>query len=773
MQSNNVAAVNWFTKHRDEIIYPEQCDKELDRIIEQITGKFQENNLKNVAEGVYKVLKDSDFFNNLCSDSRLPVCSLFHHLKNTAGIAVCLTLQQLTPDFKKKCLEEYEIPAEKYSDIDFISLIRLASLLHDIGKPRSYTGNKSYTEFHVHTTQTREIISSILEGARVELVSTYQLDKILPELTSKHHSREAHTTLEKLINNADSLASAADRTYEITAELEGSVLTVESSDRIFPHEIHFDGGDLQCLDSPHAEIIGYKSKISKRVKKKRDVVTLRLFYDSVVQGELVKYTGGEKPAEGRIALLSLDIMQIQEYIAETDKLPMLRGASLTVEEVLESACQVISQNVCEEAVLFKGGGNLLCFAPAHEEMCHEIKNLIERKVREFSKGGLRTAVVTKDYDLADLKNFSSIVEDLYREIEREKNRAQTHSILRTSDICQYCFKRKAGRFNDERICEVCAEKKHRGRERGKARMQEIIKKYNLLPPENLEHIGSTIAVMVVDGNMMGRIFTQTRTPAEYSYKSDTFDRKFRETVRKTIEDFIGDPELRTLITYNDHIGLDCLYLGGDDALIIINARGAFQFCHRLIKNVSSEFNFSKKFFNGEEFTNPTVTVSCGIAIADNRFPIYFLLDAARKMESAAKKAFREKTWTDELNLIRLPSGSLAFTAVSTAMPSDEHEVFTLPEDEQRLNALHSLILKSLKEEHRSNIANLITCRDSAEEQLNLIKYLYASGYRKQTQPLQWLDECEEMVRILRDEKLFKSAKMLIPQIWHFSGDENP
>ncbi len=189
----------------------------------------------------------------------------------------------------------------------------------------------------------------------------------------------------------------------------------------------------------------------------------------------------------------------------------------------------------------------------------------------------------------------------------------------------------------------------------------------------------------------------------------------------------------------------------------------------LIKNVHKSFDFSRKFFDGILFENPTVTISCGISIADAKFPIYFLLDAARKMESKAKEAFRKKTSTDDLNIIKLPAGSMAFTAVSGAMPSDDNVCFVLPDNENEIALLNNLILESLNDEKdakRSMISSLITCGKSEHERLNFIKSIYASGLRKQSKPEDWLDDCEWMVKILMNNDLLKSAKMIIPKIWH-------
>jgi hypothetical protein len=168
----------------------------------------------------------------------------------------------------------------------------------------------------------------------------------------------------------------------VQGNFENDSVNVESLDRIFPHEINFDRGDLQCIEEPHSEILGYRGKTSKSVKSKLKLCekTVRLFIDSVVSGGTLQYLGTEYEFHGSIGLLALDIMQIQDYIKEAERLPMLRGGSAIVEDTLDNAGRIISKDVCEEAILFKGGGNLLAFVPSDEGIQNNIKEIIKNKI---------------------------------------------------------------------------------------------------------------------------------------------------------------------------------------------------------------------------------------------------------------------------------------------------------------------------------------------------------------------------------------------------------
>src|SRR5665647_3563 len=236
-----IGVIDWFTKNKRKVEYPQESDELLDMLIGEITQIFNNSSkLSKVANLLFETYQKNDLLKDISSDSRLPVCSLFHHLKNTSGIAVCLSLQNMEkdPDFISKSLAEYDVQVE-YQKQDFISLVRIAALLHDIGKPRSYSASRASQPFYFHTKQTEEILEEILSKTNSELVKRFDLMKILPLLASRHHNRDVKTAFEKMISLADTIASAADRIYEVDYQLYEGKIEVTSKDRIFPHEINF------------------------------------------------------------------------------------------------------------------------------------------------------------------------------------------------------------------------------------------------------------------------------------------------------------------------------------------------------------------------------------------------------------------------------------------------------------------------------------------------------------------------------------------------------
>lgn len=780
--SENIGVVDWFTKKQKDVNYPEQSDFLLNELISDIIGKFDKSfKMSGIADGLYELFEKNPLLNDISSDSRLPICSLFHHLKNTSGIAVCLMLQKLDTNEKYglKCLQEYGISVE-YEQKDLISLVRIAALLHDIGKPRSYTSSSKYQLYHYHTTQSKEIIEHILSTTKSPLVEKYELKKILPLLASKHHQRDVDTSFEQLLSTADTIASAADRINEIRYEYDGNVLKLISNDKIFPHEINFDAADLKCLSLPHTVILGNGQSESRNVElKDKKAKSARLFFDKVSAGGPVHWLGKHGQLSGSIGILSFDVMGIQGFINEADKLKMLRGGSSIVDSVLQCAESIISKHVCEEAILFSGGGNLLSFIPNTKEYREQLVKQIERETNEISKGGLSAAIVTFDEKLSEITGqFYKVLQNSQSKLDQKKNENREKQVISsTKKICKYCFKRS--RYDSSDMCMVCKIKQEVGATETRSIARDFVPHIvGLKEPAELNHIGDSIAVLLIDGNMMGRLFQQTTTPAEYTYKSQIFGSKFKEILRQTIDDFCHDQQKQTMIKHtaddgNKYLGVVPIYAGGDDALIIINAKAALDFARSLINNIADEFAFEIKFHDSISFKNYVVTASCGIAIADSKFPIYFLLNAAREMESEAKKAFREDTKTNELSIIEMPKGSIALTAVSSAMPGSQYSSFVIadeqgPSGNKDLTELSNLINYAING-NRSLVSDIITCSDTEEERLNLIKFMYSSIARK-TNGI-GIDECEWMAEVLLNDDLLNAARMIIPHMWSITKVE--
>ncbi len=242
--------VNWFTKKKKDVTEGEEIWKNLKISILQNQGNGRHRDIGSFADIVLECLYHSDELKKFPSEKKLPICSLYHHLKIAAGIVVCLGIDR---GYEKKTLQK----------------LRVLALLHDIGK---LTNDGS--------DMMGDVLSKInwLEGDDRQFIRTPSPDE------------------QKLLTIAYSISSASDRHYEV--EFDKSV--VRSYDKIFPHVLKFSDGTEVRLGRNGEEDVGSIEPLDNGT----------YFYDMIIGGGLVADKCDEL-GEGKIGLLALDIQGIQ------------------------------------------------------------------------------------------------------------------------------------------------------------------------------------------------------------------------------------------------------------------------------------------------------------------------------------------------------------------------------------------------------------------------------------------------------------------------------
>ena len=814
--------VNWFTKQKLNEINTNNIWQDIKDGIRNSTD------LANLTKNVWGVLRDSDELKQICADSRLPVCSLFHHLKNTTGIAVCIAL------------------ANGYDDIHSL---RISTMLHDIGKidPDGFGNGIEHVE------ATERALNDLFSD--IDYIDEITKQNII-RIATHHHFEEDYGKYrvdrnrmdELIVAKADYVASASDRVYEVyiasdtmseDAIRDRNDIDVEivSKDAIFPHVVRFNDNADTKKECHFFGVDNFNPVLGRKGFSDKYTATIRhddrfggteqpvVFYDPIVKGGLTKYLGKEYQIDGSIGLLALDVQGIQGFIKDAVKLHTLRGGSLIIEEVQQQAEEIIADRVCPEAVLFSGGGNLLAFVPAKEDIKNEIVREIENKVKALSEGGLRCAIVCddKNYTLNDVAgNFEEVLKDIFKKLEEKKNEPileHSTGITESDDVCGWCFKRKithkvlvvdmhgkqevrpvkivdgtstklrggAVIIEEDSVCEVCKEKFVRGKRGGKDVGNRYIKDalaaykngLRLQRSESLEDIGNNIAVIAIDGNMMGRLFVQTMTPAEYNYKSEIFDKRLKSILQEIITDFSRNN--KDLIIHEhknvNYLGIEPLYVGGDDILLITNSKIALQFSKQLLDAVAKEFTFSTVAMpEMPDYKTPIVTLSIGIAMAHHKFPIYFVIEAAENQLKIAKKAFRNKMELNDLKLHQLPDGAISFTSITSSMPSERKHTFVFPKDEASFSTVLEYTAHAHDMKWRSILSQIINLDTDYESRLNVIKYLYARMNAKDVfkeistnTGSSTLELCEDVSKILLNEDIRTALQSAIPMIRH-EGD---
>ncbi|MDR7416038.1 MAG: HD domain-containing protein [Armatimonadota bacterium] len=509
----------------------------------------------------------------------------------------------------------------------------LCGLLHDLGKAR--TGETEY-RFHV-----RRGVEYAREWLGAKGVEDHLLEIILGAV-ARHHLRDGpQTVLEKLVCLADSYASAGDRPELARART---------------------AGEFQRLAEE----------------------TLRL------EQELF---GPDKP----VCLLLGDADAIKGYVYETSALPEIRGASEIFQELEEKVRTLFAERLCEEALIYCGGGGFLAVVPASQ--AQELKREIERLYREKTTIATITVVSSDPIGYADIgrglapydnaqvqalpgsgvaadllfshfeallkdrtkrKNFGELVSGLTGRLQQEKRAKLTAPFLETLSVhrrCESCGKRAAethDEVRDEWICVICQQKRAKGRqERWRSRRefvdwaQERGISVSGKSPADLDTLAGSdgrIALLYADGNNMGDLLQLMPSPASYRHFSRVLERATQDALFSAIVSVFGEKQLADS---NKPLPFEIIALGGDDIVVIVPARYGWALAlhvlhefarHPGIQELEGEVRERLK----DALRRPVVlSLSAGLAIADVKYPVSFLFGLAEGLLKEAKRLARE------------------------------------------------------------------------------------------------------------------------------------
>lgn len=577
---------------------------------------------KNLYKEVITNLKDRDY---ILADTRIASVSLYDHLRLTAGIAVATTGELLA---RRKTPEE--ICGKNISEKELISIIRIASLLHDWGKDYEKSGLAPEKAYDKHTERSVEWAKQWLEKSNIE---KQYVDLILSAIERHHWDAKPKTLFEKIVCLADSLASAGDR-----PEL---------------------------------------AKATKHGEFERILESTFNLYNSVFSGE-----------EGLVLILG-DVDRVKSYVYETSKLPEIRGGSEILNKLNDEVLkEIFEESLSEECLIYYGGGSFLALAP--KSIASEIMEKIEEcylsetmfatitcvkseplQVYAFSRGlypyvdedikrldgeGVGEWLLKSHFgenkeEWPKVKGFGEVVSLLAAELKMKKMERECVPFFEALPIgmrCSSCGKRmveKIEKIEDEenRLCNVCAkkretstEKKPRFRERFGKWLEEkkglSIKDIYERFPKNLDELAERyedyMAFIYADGNDVGSLLFKARSSAHYRHVSEALKIETENSLFEALYETIGEEKLRSLKI----IPFEIINIGGDDVSLILAAPYAFDFAEKFMEN------FEKKL---EKWG---ITTSLGMVICKAKYPVYFAEKLAGSLLSDAKrKAKKSKT----------------------------------------------------------------------------------------------------------------------------------
>ncbi|HOJ42294.1 MAG TPA: hypothetical protein PK577_05825 [Candidatus Syntrophosphaera thermopropionivorans] len=347
--------------------------------------------------------------------------------------------------------------------------------------------------------------------------------------------------------------------------------------------------------------------------------------------------------------LYVDLRAIQRYIFSSNKLRDNLGASYLVSHIFD--------DFKDENTGFCGGGNLYRQCD-NEIRAKEIVRDLSRAIFETAPGLSFNAAIVKTKENED---FSSRIKRLHQKLEEEKQNHQQITTLRSYGVNAQC---SSGPLSaqyrdpfekDKYISEVVYTKRIKLLKNDKENDKEddtISDEYSqylsddfklteeFLEISPLKGEDSHIAVVHIDGNGIGAIFSTLKTLSDYQEFSKKLNNDMQQALRETIkilEDKIRKGEWDyNYKTVNEEnvlkyiLPLRPIYIGGDDITFVCEGKLGIVLACTYIEQI-------KKILNDKE-----ITFCAGIAIAKTNFPFFQTYKAAEALcRSAKNKRMKE------------------------------------------------------------------------------------------------------------------------------------
>lgn len=525
----------------------------------------------------------------------------------------------------------WALEVEKGSNEREIEIVRISSLLHDLGK---------IINPEKHYEASRKIAEYLLK----DILDKKEIDEIC-KLVEEHHLVSAR----KSIKRADELASAADRIAKIVDDAIGD--KIAEIERITSKSRN----DWKCWKEAYKMRGDFFGDLTNEFLEKAQ--------KSLMWGDTTE----------EVKVILIDVGGIQDFIYRSQEIRNVIMASHIVDLVIYAHflyyLNLQDLNVPPEAVIYSGGGNILLILP--KKFAEKVKRIIEDYTKIIKP--LKLHISETEFST----NYVLLRKRLEEGIFRSKYSVKLVDDVKWKKfeeykICELCYESTAESEiktteGVKNVCKACKSLYEAGsyvhfapRWEAKIRIlekdfspkevfesdwddisryiMEIIAGHN---PKELESLGREvrlrdIAVIKFDGNMMGAFMSEAISFTDAIERSFRVDiaikrayRKALEVIYSSIQEYSEADARKTCA----RVFLGTIYIGGDDGLILTPSWLALPFAH----------------FIAEEFTKQlglTRGLSVGVAVGSARMNIWSLVDCSTSLMGLAKRFSREKMKED-------------------------------------------------------------------------------------------------------------------------------
>jgi len=322
-------------------------------------------------------------------------------------------------------------------------------------------------------------------------------------------------------------------------------------------------------------------------------------------------------------LYGASVQGIQEFIFETNKLKEIIGASELIKNIEKDAKNIFEK----DKIIINAAGNI--------KVVFDSKNRAQEAIKNFMKSLRQKAVgITVSEAIVEFDGENPTADDFYKLEERlieQRNRPEIPIDYK------FCILKPA-----QRTARAVYEIKY-DEEVDLSTYQKLnTKQDSSIELADLKNRHGKIAVIHADGNSLGSIVPKIANAGklkDFSVKLNEATENAFKTAKKKFK------QLR-----EDSLFIREVILGGDDMTCIVNADYALEFVNEYLKNFEKQ---TKNLPGLNEIKKENLTACAGIAIVNEKYPVYYAVSLAEELCSIAKK---ESKFIDETN----PPSSVKF-----------------------------------------------------------------------------------------------------------------
>jgi len=367
--------------------------------------------------------------------------------------------------------------------------------------------------------------------------------------------------------------------------------------------------------------------------------------------------------DGSFSILSADTDKVKSYVYSSTKLPEMRGASIILDRLNQEMTEQIFKNnsLPGSCLLLNKGGSILALVPTSlsTKIQSEIETLYLQETHGLASITVVIEQITKDKFHSE---FKSIIRRLSNKLKQEKEQKRlfpVYEVIPYARRCQSCgirpanVKRKVyGSGDDEYLCKSCEYKRSQGEykendinsgktiffkefldflsEGDKKRCLKQILNQCLSNARDLGEIGDKdgyIGVIYADGNEIGSKIEKLESPAEFVEFSEKLFRLTKDSLYSALANYISPKKIDNRFI----LPFEIISIGGDDLFLILPANIALQVANQLCGS------FEKGAADSQMETLKDATLSAGVLIAKDSFPVYYIFDLVNQLLKNAKK----------------------------------------------------------------------------------------------------------------------------------------